>query len=293
MVGSALTARFREAGIAVKYLTRSTSGLRNSEDFQGYTWDPAAGTMDPEALKGVRAIVNLAGAPIAKRWTPKYQKAILESRTQSLRTLREGLRAVGSHQVEYLVSASAIGIYPDSETAYYSEADDQQVSGFLSETVAAWEAEARAFSQEGIPVGILRIGLVLAQDGGALPQMARPVRYYAGAPLGSGKQWQSWIHLTDLVSMFQRAVEDKWDGVYNAVAPNPVTHEKLISQVAEVLDRPLWLPKVPAWFLKLVLGQMASVVLISQRVSSEKAQMEGFSFQFCNLRPALEDLLGS
>lgn len=293
LVGNTLVAQCRNAGISVKYLTRSADQLRSEAGMEGFLWDPGKGTIDPACFEGVRWIVNLAGAPIAKRWTPNYKKAILQSRVQSLNTLYKGLEALGNHTVEHLVSASAIGIYPDSRTAFYSEGETSLDSGFLGETVQAWETAAFRFRELGVAVAALRIGLVLAKDGGALPQLARPVRFFAGAPLGSGKQWQSWIHVQDLADMFLRALEDRWEGPYNAVAPNPVTQKKLIRETASVLDRPLWLPPVPGAFLRIVLGEMAQVVLASQRVSSEKAQMEGFTFRYANLRPALEDLLGS
>lgn len=291
VVGTALIAACRNAGIPVHFLTRGGADLNPEPGVTGFIWDPAAGTIDPACFQGVRWVVNLAGAPIAKRWTPSYKRTVQESRVQSLRTLYKGLEAFGPGQVEGLVSASAIGIYPDSLTAFYTESAEQRDSGFLGDTVAAWESEAQHFASLGLPVALLRIGLVLARDGGALPQLSRPVRLGLGAPLGSGRQWQSWIHVTDLAALFLRAAQDRWEGIYNAVAPNPVTHNKLIREAASILEKPLWLPKVPAWFLRLVLGEMAQVVLVSQRVSSEKVQMEGFTYQYPNLRPALEALL--
>ena len=137
----------------------------------------------------------------------------------------------------------------------------------------------------------MRIGLVLAGQGGALPEIARPVRMGVGAPLGSGQQWLSWIHLRDLAGMMRFCLEEHLEGVYNAVAPNPVTNQKLTREVATVLKRPLWLPKVPAWALRLVLGKMSQLLLASQRVSSEKIDAEGFDFEYKNVHRALADLL--
>jgi hypothetical protein len=239
----------------------------------------------------VSVIVNLAGATIAKRWTPSYRKEIQQSRTDSLQTLQNGLSGLDSHQVEYLLSASAIGIYPSSLTEFYTEDNKTADAGFLGQTVVKWEQAAAQFSELGIPQGILRIGLVLAGQGGALPEIARPVRLGLGAPLGSGQQWQSWIHLKDLAGMMRFCLEERLEGIYNAVAPNPVTNQKLTREVAAVLKRPLWLPKVPAWALRMVLGKMSQLLLASQRVSSEKIESEGFAFQYKNVQRALADLL--
>lgn len=292
MVGKALVAQCRKEGIEVNYLSTRASKLESEVGYQGFLWDPAAGEIDPECFRGVQMIVNLAGSPVMQPWTPSRKKQIQNSRTDSLLCLRKGLEALDSHQVDYLVSASAIGIYPSSFSDYFREEDTGTEAGFLQQTVRKWEDAVHAFDALGIRQGILRIGLVLARDGGALPSLTWPVRRGLGAPLGSGRQWQSWIHLHDLVSMFRFALEHRLEGTYNAVAPNPVTNRKLTVEAASVMERPLWLPPVPSWALKLLLGERASLLLDSQRVSCEKVQMEGFTFDFPNLRPALEDLLG-
>ncbi len=291
MVGRALVARCLKDGIEVNYLSTRQGKLRSENGYRGFLWNPAAGTIDPECFRGVRMIVNLAGSPITKPWTAAGKKDIQNSRTESLQCLRKGLEALDGHQVAYLVSASAIGIYPSSYTEYYSEENTGPQAGFLQETVRKWEEAVKAFDALGIPQGMLRIGLVLAREGGALQALTRPIRLGAGAALGSGRQWQSWIHLHDLVSMFRFALDNRLEGTYNAVAPNPVTNRKLTAEAASVLNRPLWLPAVPSWALKLLLGERSHLLLDSQRVSCEKVQMEGFAFEFPNLRPALEDLL--
>jgi len=284
-------ARCLKDGIEVNYLSTRQGKLRSENGYRGFLWNPAAGTIDPECFRGVRMIVNLAGSPITKPWTAAGKKDIQNSRTESLQCLRKGLEALDGHQVAYLVSASAIGIYPSSYTEYYSEENTGPQAGFLQETVRKWEEAVKAFDALGIPQGMLRIGLVLAREGGALQALTRPIRLGAGAALGSGRQWQSWIHLHDLVSMFRFALDNRLEGTYNAVAPNPVTNRKLTAEAASVLNRPLWLPAVPSWALKLLLGERSHLLLDSQRVSCEKVQMEGFAFEFPNLRPALEDLL--
>jgi uncharacterized protein (TIGR01777 family) len=291
LVGSELVSSLRTAGIPVHYLTTRKGKVSQAPDYRGFYWDPSQDQIDPDCFAGVTHIVNLAGASIAKRWTPAYREEIQNSRTQSLQTLFRGLSSLEMHTVEYLVSASAIGVYPDSLTEYYTEAYPETASGFLGETVEKWEAAARQFDALGIRRGLLRIGLVLSVGGGALPEMIRPIRWGVGAPLGSGHQWQSWIHLHDLVRMIRFALEESLEGVFNAVAPNPVTNRKLTQEVAARLGKPLWMPRVPAWGLRLVLGDMASLLLASQRVSSEKVEMEGFTFEYANIHQALEALL--
>ena len=291
LVGSALVKELRQAGTHVHFLTTRKEKIRDEVDYRGFYWDPAQNQIDRGCFEGVSVIVNLAGATIAKRWTSSYRKEIQKSRTDSLQTLKTGLSALDSHKVEYLLSASAIGIYPSSLTEFYTEDNRTVDPGFLGETVVKWERAAEEFSALGIPQGILRIGLVLAGQGGALHEIARPVRLGVGSPLGSGQQWQSWIHLEDLARMMRFCLEERLEGVYNAVAPNPVTNQKLTREVATVLERPLWLPKVPAWILRLVLGEMSRLLLASQRVSSEKIEAEGFVFDYKNVHRALADLL--
>ncbi len=293
LVGKELVAQLRAKGYGVHYLTTSKNKIQHSEDYRGFFWDPSNNEMDTACFEGVQGIVNLAGATIARRWTSSYKKEIQQSRTSSLATLKRGLNAVGDHQVAYLLSASATGIYPDSLTEFYTEQTQTTPTGFLAETVELWEAAAREFTSMGIPTGILRIGLVLSANGGALPEIAKPVRLGVGAPLGSGRQWQSWIHIEDLARMMVFALEERLEGVYNAVGPNPVTNQKLTQEIARILQKPLWLPKIPSWALSAILGEMSQLLTTGQRVSSEKIAMEGFAFTYTNVHQALEEILTS
>lgn len=292
LVGSALVKELQRHGVGMHYLTTSRDKIRQEPGYQGFFWNPARQEIDTSCFEGVTHIVNLAGATIAKRWTSSYKKKVQKSREDSLHTLKTGLLSLKKHSVAYLASASATGIYPSSLTEFYSEEHPEHDAGFLGETVVKWEAAAMEFKALDIPVGIFRIGLVLSRQGGALPEIIRPIELGIGAPLGSGQQWQSWIHLEDLARLLRFALEGQLEGTFNAVAPNPVCNQKLTREVARVLKRPLWLPKVPAWALRLVLGEMAQLVLASQRVSSEKIEMEGFDFNFKNVHQALHDLLG-
>lgn len=290
MVGSAITKVLHANGIPVNYLTTSRDKLVSTEDSQGYYWNPSQGEIDLECFRGVQAIINLAGSSIAKPWTPRNRRRILRSRIDALETLKKGLQRWGDNQVECLVSASAIGIYPDSPSTFYEEGEEGISNGFLGEVVRQWEAAADGFETMGITVAKLRIGMVLSRQGGALPIMALMIKNFLGSPLGNGRQWQSWIHIEDLAQMFVFLVENNLSGVYNAVAPNPVTNAKMTKELARVLDRPLWLPKTPKFLLKLILGPMSQLLLDSQRVGSKKIERAGFGFQYPNSCRALENL---
>lgn len=290
MVGSALTAQLREAGIAVNYLTTQSANIKDTPGFQGFLWNPASGALDVNCFKGVTAIVNLAGSSVSQPWTKRGRELILKSRIDSLNCLCRGLKEIKNHEIDYIISASAIGVYPSSFTNFYKEEGPVADSGFLAGVVRQWEASLEQFQELNISRAILRIGLVLDTHGGVLPVMARPVKYGVGAPLGTGKQWQSWIHIKDLVSIIQFALNHRLDGVYNAVAPNPVTNTRFTKELARILRRPLLLPPVPAFILRLLLGERSTLALDSQRVCSSKIQEEGFNYEYPNLSPALEDL---
>lgn len=289
LIGSEITRLFHENGINLNYLTTSKSKIEKSENYKGFYWNPAKGEIDKRCLEGVGAIINLAGASVFQPWTSSNKEKILKSRLDSLNLLYKTLTE-NNHKVGQLVSASAIGIYPSSPQKMYYEEEQETADNFLGEVSEKWEVAAKKFENLSIRVAIVRIGIVLAAEGGALPQITRTVKYNIGAPLGSGNQWQSWIHIHDLARVFLFLITNGAKGVYNAVAPNPVTNEDLTKEVAYALDKKLWLPKVPGFALKLIMGEMSSVVLGSQLVSSKKIEDEGFNFLFINLRQAIKDI---
>ncbi|WP_340074630.1 TIGR01777 family oxidoreductase [Leptobacterium sp. I13] len=291
LIGKEIVKLCHAKGIVVHYLTTRKGQIVQQENYKGFYWNPARGEVDVSCFEGVEAIINLAGASVAKRWTKSYKKEILNSRIQSLHVLKKGLESIESHSVKKLVSASAIGIYPSSLTNYYEEHTQVVDTTFLGNVVYQWEQAADSIKELGIGVVKIRIGVVLAKGGGALKQMATPVKYGLGAPLGSGEQWQSWIHIQDIARLFMYAIENGLQGVYNGVAPNPINNKKLTKEIASVLRKPLFLPNIPKIILKILMGTMAQIVYSSQRVSSKKIEEAGFSFQYKNVRSALEDLL--
>lgn len=290
LIGSKISQLCRDKGMQVHYLSTSKDKLENREDYKGFYWDPNNNEIDSEAIKGVDAIINLVGASIAERWTPEQKKAILKSRTDTAHLLYKCLQE-SEHQVKNLVSASAIGIYPSSLEKLYTEEDKGVDDSFVGEVVVKWEEAVDNFKDLGIEVAKIRIGLVLAENGGVLQKLKEPVNFNVGSPLGSGKQWQSWIHIDDISGIFLFALENQLSGIYNAVAPNSVTNKELVNEVASQMGKPVWLPNVPKVALKLVLGEMSHIVLSSQLVSSDKIEQEGYTFKYVNLAKALEDLI--
>lgn len=254
-------------------------------------WDIDKGFLAADALENIDAIVHLAGAGIAdERWSEARKKELIHSRVASTHLLAEALKT-RNHQVHTFVSASAIGFYgADSGDVLCTETTPAG-HDFLSACTVAWENAVDEI--QGLRVVKLRIGLVLGANGGIFPVLARPIRWFAGVILGKGTQGQSWIHIQDLVKMFACVLtEEHAAGVYNAVAPHPVTHAEMSKQIAAAYHRPIWWPKVPAWALRLVLGEMAVLVTGGNFVSSEKIQKDfQFTFTYMRLAEALKQLI--
>ena len=290
LVGTELVSLLLQNGIAVHYLTTSKKKIDNEPNFKGFYWNPEQGIIDENCLMGVDAIMHLAGASISKRWTKRYKQEIIESRILSTNLLFKILKN-NPHQVQQIVSASAIGIYADSLKNLYFEDSTEIDNGFLGNVVVKWEQTVDKFQSLGIKICKLRTGLVLSDKGGALSEIVKPIKIGFGAPFGSGLQMQSWIHIHDLAAMFLFAIEKKWQGVFNAVAPNPVNNKELTQHIATVFNKPLFLPNIPRFLMQLILGEMHLLLFTSQNVSASKAIENGFIFKYNNIDIALDHLL--
>lgn len=291
LIGRALTDRLQEQGYEVSHLGRSVK----RSDVKTFVWDPDSGKMDENSLSDVDVIVHLAGAGIAdKRWNDRRKREILSSRADTARMLVERLKSKSAHRVTALISASGISYYGLESPERPFEETDPPADDFMARVTIAWENAVRDAEREGIRVVMVRTGMVLSREGGALSKLAMPVRFGVGAALGSGDQYMNWIHIDDLCSLYIRAIEDvSMSGPYNGVAPQPVTNRAFTRMLAQVLRRPLWMPAVPGFAVRLMVGEVADVILNGGRISSSKLQNAGFDFRFPELKPALEDLLVS
>ena len=292
LIGTRLAEMLIDSGYEVALLSREPN---KSSHYRSFRWDPRAGTIDEAAVPYADYIVSLAGASVSDgKWTDERKRDIMTSRLGGLALLSRELAKPG-HHVQAVISASAIGIYGDAGNQSVTEETPPAVPthDFLADVSNQWELAAAPIAALGIRTVIPRIGVVLSTEGGALPQIARPVKLGAGAALGSGRQFMSWIHLDDLCRLFIVMLEDTaWRGTYNAVAPYPATNQAFTEVLADVLHRPLLLPKVPAFGLKLAMGEMSEIVLASQNVSAAKVLAQGFQYEYPELRGALAALYG-
>ncbi|MBI1788169.1 MAG: TIGR01777 family protein [Acidobacteria bacterium] len=251
-------------------------------------WDSSAEEPPPDSLANADAVVHLAGEPVAQRWTAQNKARIRDSRVRGTRHLVQAL-STRSKRPQALVCASAIGYYGSRGDEILTEASAPG-SGFLPEVCQEWEKEAILAEALGIRVVRLRIGVVLGKSGGALAKMLPPFKAGVGGKLGSGKQWMSWIHLDDLVGLIRHAIEQPLSGALNGVGPNPATNAALTSALAGVLRRPAIFP-VPGFVAKTLFGEMAEVILGSQKVLPKAAEAAGYKFRYPELRGALEEIL--
>jgi uncharacterized protein len=291
-VGSRLVEQLQTQGHQVIILTRSPQqAINRFPQAQVVGYNPLKSGEWQESISGCDAVINLAGEPIAeKRWTPAQKRTILESRQLGTEKIVEAIN-LARIKPQVLISASAIGYYGTSETSKFDETSPAGTD-FLAQVCTVWETAAQAVTANGTRLVILRLGIVLGENGGALGKMLAPFSAFVGGPIGSGKQWFSWIHRDDVVRLIIAALTDsQMQGVYNATAPNPVTMSDFAQTLGMVMNRPSWLP-VPNFALEAMLGEGAIVVLQGQQVISTHSRSQGFEFQYPTLKPALTAILG-
>jgi uncharacterized protein len=294
LVGSRLVEKLTSEGDRVIVFTRSVDRAKRVfpqstfPDLEIVSCDLKRSGEWQRSISGCDAIVNLAGEPIAERWSKEHKAEIVASRQLATKNIVEAIERA-EFKPSVLINASAIGYYGTSETEVFDEKSSAG-NDFLAEVCKTWETEAEKVKELGTRLVIVRIGIVLA-NGGALGKMIGPFKMFAGGPIGSGRQWFSWIHREDLVSLIVRGIKDRdMEGVYNATAPNPVKMNQLCQTLGEVMNRPSWLP-VPDFVLELMLGDAAKVVLEGQQVLPKQTQAIGFQYQYSNLKPALEEIV--
>lgn len=289
-VGSRLVERLSAEGHQILVLTRNLAAAQKVfPNLEIVAYTPTASGAWQEAIALCDGVVNLAGEPIAeKRWTPQQKQEILNSRKLGTQKIVEAI-AKANPKPKVLVNASAIGYYGTSETATFDETSAPG-KDFLAQVCQAWEAEAQKVTQAGVRLVILRLGIVLGQ-GGAIAKMIAPFKVFAGGPLGTGRQWFSWIYLDDLVNLIIQALtKPEMEGVFNATAPNPVRMSELAQTMGEIMQRPSWLP-VPSFALETLLGEGAMVVLEGQQVLPQRTQASGFNYQYSTVKQALKEIV--
>lgn len=289
LIGKELVSLLLAKNHTVHYLTTSKAKIEEQSNYIGFYWNPQEGKIDENCLYGVDVIVHLAGANIANRWTNAYKQEIIESRTLSGELLFNLIKK-HPNQVKQIISASGTAIYPESFSTIYNETTTETEDSFLSNVVKKWEEAADRFQVLGLKVCKLRTGIVLSNKGGALPEMVKPIKFGVGAGMGSGKQIQSWIHITDLVALYYLAIEKQLEGVYNAVTPNPISNQQLTKVIAKTLKKRLFLPNIPKFVMQLLLGEMSYLLFSSKNLSAQKILKAGFQFQFPEIEKAMANL---
>lgn len=292
LLGKRLTSYLKRHGMFPRLVSRRA--ITSTEILQ-YEWNINEGRIDPKALAGLNAVIHLAGSNVAEaRWSASRKEEILDSRVRSTRLLFERIKEINpAERPETFICASATGYYGIHDFEHTSVEDDGPGNDFLAQVCIQWEKEADRFESLGMRVVKVRTGVVLDQDGGALQKMTQPIKFFAGSPLGSGNQYISWIHWQDWCQAI-RYLMTRVDlsGAYNFVSPHAVTNEELTRLIARTIRRPLWLPNVPEFMLKIILGEMASIVLAGHKVSSKKLEDVGYQFKFQMAEEAIAHLLG-
>lgn len=287
LVGMHLSDLLASKGYTIYHLSRNPS---SDSQYKTFKWDIDEEYIEDAAVM-VDYVIHLAGASVAdKRWSDEQKEKIYSSRIDSTLVLYRKISRKNP-ALKGFISASAIGYYGADTGSRLQTEVSEKGNDFLANVVADWEEAADNFHELKIPVAKLRIGIVFSDEGGALPQIVTPIKFYAGAPLGSGQQYMSWIHIEDLCRIFEHVLEKNLDGVYNAVAPKPETNKAVTTIAARTLQKPLFLPNVPEFVLKLAFGEMATIILGGSKVSCDKIKSTGYSFKFDEIEPALRDLL--
>jgi uncharacterized protein (TIGR01777 family) len=289
-VGTQVTTRLIQEGHTMTILTRSLRGVKKSPLGISYLeGDPTRKGSWQETIKNHDAVINLAGASIFSKWTEEHKKAIRESRVSTTQNIVEGIPSDPSKKI-ILISTSAVGYYGfcgDEELTEKSPPGDD----FLARIAVEWEGEALKARDKGARVVITRFGIVMGERGGALSQMIPLFKKYIGGPIGSGKQWFSWVHIKDLAEAFAFLLKhSEISGSVNVCSPNPVRNKDLAKALGKVLHRPSFIP-APGFMVKLVLGEFGSIILEGQRVIPKRLLENGFVFQYSEIEKALQNIM--
>lgn len=289
LIGKALTEALLKEGYNISHLSRHHG---TDPRVKTFIWNVEQSQIDEHCIDDIDIVIHLAGAGVAdKKWTDKQKKIIIDSRAHSIQLIYNLIKR-RSNKIKTIISAAAIGFYGDRGDELLTE-DSAPGTGFMPECCITWENAVDEGKALGLRIVKFRTGVVLDKNGGALQKMATPVKFYAGSPFGNGKQWVPWIHHKDVTDMYLYAVKNtQLQGTFNMVAPTPVTNKQLMQSIARQLRKPLWLPNIPSFVFKLLMCEMSVIILGSTKVSAQKIQDNGYTFQHPELADALKDIYG-
>lgn len=291
MIGSKLTEMLLDKGYKVIWLSRERF-IKGK--VPRYKWDYRKAEIDKEALEQADVVVHLAGSNLGEdSWTKEKKQRIVESRVQTVKLLLDTFKSINKIP-DAFITASAVGYYGmHTDSHIYTEEDQPPRRDFLTRTCEKWEESSFLFKKElGVRVVALRTSFVISKESDALKKMILPIRFALGAPMGNGKQYMSWIHLNDLCNLYIKSIEDdSMSGIYNAVAPEYNTNKEFMRTIAKEMKRPFIIPLIPAFILRLIMGESAGMILEGSRISPQKALNSGFKFQFPTLKEAIKDSL--
>ena len=290
LIGSRIVKDCLERDIKVNFLTTRKNKIDTFPGCNGFYWNPQKNIIDLNCFNQVDSIINLSGASIFRIWTKKNKELILKSRVQSLNFLRKQL-IENNIKIQSIVSASGIGAYPSSYDEEFNENEPKRSCYFLSDVIKEWEKATMSFERIVEKVSIVRIGLVLSSRGGVLKQTMQPMSFGLGVYFGSGRQWQSWIHIKDISQIFIYVIKNKLSGLYNGVAPNPISNYEFTMTISRIKKYVLFIIPLPRFFFKLIFGDMHIILFKSQKVSSKKIEQAGFNFKFRKLKNSVKDIL--
>ncbi|WP_372767060.1 TIGR01777 family oxidoreductase [Lutibacter sp.] len=287
LIGKKVCELLRNKGHIVAVLSRNQNIKPNT-----YYWNPDTRYIDAKAIIEADYIIHLAGAGIAdERWTAERKRVLINSRVETANLIFEKVKELNPN-LKGFIAASGIGYYGATTSEKIYNENHAPGEDFISDICKVWEKASTQFNALNIKTVIFRTGVVFSSNGGALEKLSKPIKFGVGAALGNGKQYIPWIHEDDLSNMYVEAIENnELNGIYNAVAPEHITNKSLTKNIAKKLKKPLWLPNIPAFFLKLILGEMALIILEGSRISSEKIASTGFKFKFPTIETALKDLI--
>ena len=289
LIGSQLVKDCLKNKIIVNFLTTQKSKLNYFENATGFYWNPKTKEIDGRCFEGVNSIINLSGASIFRFWTNKNKSLILKSRVHSLDFLKKYITE-NSLKIDSLISASGIGSYPESALKEFDELEKEKSDYFLADVIKKWEDAALEFKPIIKNISVIRIGLVLSKEGGVLKQTIQPMRFGFGVYFGSGRQWQSWIHVEDISRIFIHILKNNLSGIFNGVSPNPVSNFEFTSVISKIKRNVLFLIPIPRIFFKIIFGKMHVILFKNQKVSSKKIILSGFNFNHRFIEEAIKNI---